>query len=87
MTLLTIDQAAKLNISQSSVRRLIARGHLAHVRLPVGGVRIAEDDLLLFLLKCRVRPRAYVPTAARPLRPVSDLAQRCKVIALARIGR
>ncbi len=67
MSLLTVDQAAaRMNISQSSTRRLLApRGPLRCVRIN-GCVRIEEGDLARFVASCRREPKvSYLPTARR----------------------
>ncbi len=68
MTLLTIALAAsRLSISESSVRRLIARGRLVAHRFG-GCVRVSEADLDAFVARCRKPPVTFLPTAHKPLR-------------------
>lgn len=52
MNLLTYAEAAKaLSVSRATLYRMIERGDLTPVRLPVGGPRIDSADLARLALK------------------------------------
>ena len=93
MTPLTIPAAAQLlGISRASMYRLVKRGLIQHLELPVGGVRIEPAALEAFKARCRREPLAYIPTARRPtradVREATDaFAARTKRDAMNIIGR
>lgn len=50
--LLTIEEAADfLNVSRDTIRRLVAKGELAHVRVHVRRLRIARAELDAYITR------------------------------------
>jgi len=54
-TLITIKEAAeRLSTSPWTVSRMIDRGELPAYGFPSGSIRIDQDDIDAFLVKCRI---------------------------------
>ena len=64
-TLITLKEAAeRLNTSTWSVSRMIDRGELPAYGFPSGAIRIDQDDIDIFLAKCRITPQQPQGAAA-----------------------